>query len=212
MHGFYHAACAACVILILSALVPAAVFADGEKSLHSSIPKARFQMIVKEDASTSTAGGFLRLGIRGVYQPKSWGAGLELSIPWNEDRGDSYALLDAMVLYGWLSMGAGASMMMTAPRPASTYEVPPAIMPYGTFGMMIPGFRVGPGRLGLNFSFDILCTAFPKSLLANAFSETLTSPGPSLGSQVFGPGLAALGAGFMTVFKLTVGFNYSFDL
>jgi len=74
------------------------------------------------------------------------------------------------------------------------------------------GAMGGPGRLGFSFPFDILSTAFPKSLLAGTFSQGLTSPGPNLGSQVFGPMFAGLFAGFMTVFKLTVGFNCSFGL
>jgi hypothetical protein len=212
MHGFHHTACTVCVILVLLALTPTAVFASEEVSLHSSVAKARFRVTMEASGSTSPAGEFLDLGVRGVYQPRLWGAGLEIGFPWSAGRGDSYALLDAMVLYGWLGMGVGASMMMTAPRPASLYVVPPVIMPYGTFGVLIPGFKVGPGRLGLNFSFDILATAIPKSLLAGAASQAFTTPSSYPGSQLFGAAVAAFFAQVTSFFKLTVGLNYSFGL
>ena len=211
MRGFRHTVLAVCVSLVLSGLTPTVVSAGARVSLHNPAAKVRFRATVEMDGSTSLGGDFLNLGVRGVYQPRLWGAGLELRFPWSASRGDSYALLSAMVLLGWFDLGVGASVMMTAPRPSS-YVVSSGILPSATMGMLIPGFKVGPGRLGLNASLDFFITAFPMSLGASAFSYALTHPGPSLGSQVFGPGMAAVLAEATALVKLTVGLNYSFGL
>jgi hypothetical protein len=124
-------------------------------------------------------------GVSVTWQPGTFGFGAEVDLPVDLAQGSTY--INALVLgtIGWFRIGLGFSAMVFPPASGGPYIFPESPARILKVGLAIPGWKAGPGKIGV----DVFAAVF----------ETVT-PGSGLGGSL----LSA-----QNMFKVGIGVHYS---
>ena len=140
------------------ALLPACAFSNGFAVSGSLDIDASFALI-----------GQVAPGVSLTWHAERFGLGAEIDLPVDLSEGGTYMVALVVGSYGWLHIGLGVTTMLLPPADNGPYIFPDS---WGTalkIGLVIPGWKAGPGIIGVDVFGEVFETATPGSGLGGAF-------------------------------------------
>ena len=155
-------------------LLPVCVFSDGLVVSGSLDLESSLALITQVVPGVSLTWQFGTLGV-----------GAELDLPVGLAQGDMYMVALILGKVGWLRIGLGLSTMLLLPANNGPYILPEPHELVLKIGIAIPGWKAGPGTIGIDLFGEVFETATP------------------------GSGFDAEMLSLQNMFKVGIGLNYS---
>jgi len=162
------------ILLLVLLLLPRCIFSESFVVAGSLDVEASLALITQAVPGVSL-----------MWQPGTLGVGAEVDLPVDLTQGSTFMLALLLGSFKWLRIGLGLSTMVLPPANTGSYIFPDSPGWVLKIGLMIPGWKAGPGILGIDLFGEVF--------------ESVT-PGSGLGAEFLS---------LQNMFKVGIGLNYS---